>query len=356
MKKFLSIAVLFLAVFFISEASSAEIRLWIDGNYVSTDAEPVIENGRTLVPVRVIAEQMGYDVKWDNETQTVIISANGETSQGKIINLKIGDKTAHLLNPEGEAELEAAPSIINGRTMVPVRFVAEQFGKKVSWDNSTRTVAIGDGYEASSIFQEVKVVRVIDGDTIEAEVQGSVQKIRLIGVNTPETKHPTKGVEFYGKEASEYTTQQLLGKTVYLQKDVSETDKYGRLLRYVWLAQPSSNPTKDEVIAWQFNAHLVKNGYANCSTFPPDVKYQEIYQELERSAKDAKIGLWKGASEEPLEEPSSFKIMGNSNTKKYHILGCKEIEKIKPEHKVNFMSEEEAIAAGYKACKKCPAR
>jgi len=93
-------------------------------------------------------------------------------------------------------------------------------------------------------LKEVKVSRVVDGDTIEL-LDG--RKVRLIGVNTPES---TTRTEPYGKEASDYTKSQLTGKTAYLEKDVSETDKYGRLLRYVWLSIPN------EIRSKMFNAIL----------------------------------------------------------------------------------------------------
>lgn len=91
-------------------------------------------------------------------------------------------------------------------------------------------------------FEKAVVERVIDGDTIVVKRQNGVsEKIRMVLVNTPETKHPKKGVEYFGKEASAYTKKMLpAGKTVYLEKDVSERDRYSRLLRYVWINEPTS--------------------------------------------------------------------------------------------------------------------
>lgn len=121
---------------------------------------------------------------------------------------------------------------------------------------------------------------------------GTEEKVRLIGVNTPETKHPTKGVEYYGKEASNYTKSKLLNKTVYLEKDVSEKDKYDRLLRYLWLEEPTEINEK-EIREKMFNAKLLLEGYAQVSTFPPDVKYQDIFLELQKEARESNNGLWK---------------------------------------------------------------
>ena len=127
---------------------------------------------------------------------------------------------------------------------------------------------------------EAKVVRVVDGDTIEVDIGGILDKVRYIGMDTPETVHPTKPVEYFGKEASEKNRELVEGKTVLLEKDVSEVDKYGRLLRYVWV---------DDVMV---NAELVRLGYAQVVTYPPDVKYQEYFLQLQREAQEGGLGLW----------------------------------------------------------------
>ena len=80
------------------------------------------------------------------------------------------------------------------------------------------------------------MVNVVDGDTIDVTVDGVERRVRYIGIDTPETVHPTRGVELYGKDASACNAQLVEGKTVQLEKDVSETDRYGRLMRYVWLS------------------------------------------------------------------------------------------------------------------------
>lgn len=128
--------------------------------------------------------------------------------------------------------------------------------------------------------------RVIDGDTFEIEGQ---HKVRLIGINTPES---TNKQERYGKEASAFTKSQLEGKTVYLQKDVSEADRYGRLLRYVWLEKPTDPYNENEIRGKMFNAILVLEGYAQPSTYPPDVTYSEYFVKFAREAREQGVGLW----------------------------------------------------------------
>lgn len=143
-------------------------------------------------------------------------------------------------------------------------------------------------------FLEAKVAKVVDGDTISVKISGRVYKVRMLGVDTPETVHPKKPVQYYGKEASNYTKKHLFGKTVFLQKDVRDTDKYGRLLRYIWIEKPSSkNPSKNEVRTKMYNAILVKYGYARVYTYPPDVKYIPELRQLETYARENNLGLWK---------------------------------------------------------------
>jgi len=130
------------------------------------------------------------------------------------------------------------------------------------------------------------VSRVVDGDTLELS-DGS--KVRLIGVNTPESTNRT---ETFGKEASNYTRSKLEGQQIYLQKDVSETDRYGRLLRVVWLDIPTNDMDENEIRSKMFNADLVINGYAEPSTYPPDVKYAEYFRQFAREARTNGTGLW----------------------------------------------------------------
>jgi len=142
-----------------------------------------------------------------------------------------------------------------------------------------------------SLIQEnnlelVTVSRVIDGDTIELS---DGRKVRLIGVNTPES---TTRTEEYGKEASNYTKSKLEGKNIYLQKDVSEADSYNRLLRIVWLDIPTDDLNENEIRTKMFNAELVINGYAEPSTYPPDVKYSEYFVKFAREARSKNVGLW----------------------------------------------------------------
>lgn len=128
------------------------------------------------------------------------------------------------------------------------------------------------------------VGRVVDGDTVELKTG---EKVRYIGIDTPETAHPTKGVECYGKIASEKNAELVAGKEVRLEKDVSETDRYGRLLRYVHVIEESTDSAEIFV-----NEYLVREGFAKASSYPPDIKYQDLFREAEAEARVLQKGLW----------------------------------------------------------------
>ena len=136
----------------------------------------------------------------------------------------------------------------------------------------------------SSFYELATVTRIVDGDTIKVDIDGTEYAVRYIGIDTPETVDPRKPVEFMGKEASAKNKELVGEKPVHLERDVSETDGYGRLLRYVWVEQDRE---------WvMVNAELVRLGYAQVATYPPDVKYQSLFLELQRQAKQQKLGLW----------------------------------------------------------------
>lgn len=158
--------------------------------------------------------------------------------------------------------------------------------KNESNNNDKFTSQINNNLKSS--FVKATVKRVVDGDTIVVLIDNVEYKVRFIGINSPEY---TSKIETYGKEATDYTTQKLKGKTVYLEKDVSETDKYDRLLRYVWLEIPNEF-SQEEIKRKMFNSILVLNGYAQAATYPPDVKYSSYFKEFEKTARNSNAGLW----------------------------------------------------------------
>lgn len=129
-------------------------------------------------------------------------------------------------------------------------------------------------------LNKVYVIEVIDGDTIAVKDNGVRKLVRLIGIDSPETNHPTKPVQCYGKEAKEKLTEVLLNKEISMEVDISNVDRYDRLLRYIYL--------EDQMI----NEQLVEEGYARAKTYEPDTKYQQKLQRAENVAKSEKVGLW----------------------------------------------------------------
>ena len=142
-------------------------------------------------------------------------------------------------------------------------------------------------------FEIAEVTRVVDGDTIEVRILerndgpgagqakiGGVFSVRLVGIDTPESVKPGTPVQCFAKEASGAAQAMLEGAEVTLVKDVEETDRYDRLLRYVYLGE--------EMV----NARLVLNGYAKVYTYPPNVRHSKLFVMLQREARATDAGLW----------------------------------------------------------------
>lgn len=145
----------------------------------------------------------------------------------------------------------------------------------------------GDKKDPKPTKKTATVVDVVDGDTIKVKLDGKVETIRFILVDTPETKHPNKPVQPCGPEASAFTKRLVSGKKVELEFDVQERDKYGRLLAYVYVGGKSVQEV------------LLAEGLAKVSVYPPNVKYVDKYRAIEKKAKEAKKGIW---SDKPCAE------------------------------------------------------
>lgn len=130
---------------------------------------------------------------------------------------------------------------------------------------------------AAAAAVEAEVTYVFDGDTIAVRIAGQEVRVRYIGIDAPESTYEH---DPFGPEATAKNRELVAGKRVRLEKDVSETDRYGRLLRYVYVG--------DVMV----NAELVRLGYAQASSFPPDVRYQALFARLQQEARTAGRGLW----------------------------------------------------------------
>ncbi|MDE7054421.1 MAG: thermonuclease family protein [Oscillospiraceae bacterium] len=311
----------FLAILLLATTAGA-VDLYVDDSKIEVDVPPVVVDGRTLVPVRAIFEAIGATVEWDGVTNTAIGVRDGITVQ-----IQINNTTAYV---NGEARtLDVPAQLINNRTMVPARFISEAMGCDVTWDQATQTVGVaynlkgislyatptgekyhydgscngGNYYQAtlaeirgrnltpcdkcvltnqssvpsttpstgteSSGNYTTTVLRVVDGDTIVVNYNGVEEKVRLIGIDTPESVHPdnSKNTDA-GFAASEFTKAYLTGEKIELEFDVQQRDQYGRLLAYVYFNGE------------MFNEKLLRTGYANIATYPPNVKYVDRFTEI----------------------------------------------------------------------------
>jgi micrococcal nuclease len=223
--------------------------------------------------------------------------------------------------------------------------------------------------------EDALVARVIDGDTIEVRVNDTRFTVRYIGIDAPEMKG-APAQTCLSRQATAANRALVQGKTLRLEKDVSEFDKYGRLLRYAYLPDGT-----------MINAQLVLKGFALAATYPPDVKYVDQLAAAQGQARESNAGLWSKcpqlvaaftqpavaatavsqapAQETPLQTgnvaggvapvdswtcPESHSIKGNRNSMIYHTTASRYYDKTKPE--VCFSNEADAVAAGFRPPKR----
>lgn len=258
-----------------------------------------------------------------SENQKSATAEAGSRSGGKIKNQR------EKLDDGGERAVEAEVSETSVQTIENAELTEDSASDPVP--------------EPVPTGELVTVAAVVDGDTIKL-TSGAV--VRYIGIDTPES---TGGrLDCFGAEASRRNRELVLGKTVMLTKDVSETDRYGRLLRFVWL---------DSQLV---NDQLVREGFAHASTFPPDVVRAEQFRAAEAEARAAGRGLWRGCPggvtrpdydptvpqattrDCPVDRP----IKGNAQSKIFHLPSQRYYATTRPE--ACFATEAEARAAGYR--------
>lgn len=202
------------------------------------------------------------------------------------------------------------------------------------------------------------VTYVVDGDTLDVKFEdGKTERVRMLLVDTPETKHPRLGVQPFGPESSKFAKSQLTGKKVGVELDVSERDKYGRLLAYIWLGNEN------------FNELLLKKGLARVAyVYAPNTKYVDSFRATQEKAQKAGIGIWSienyaqndgyhpsaknktqnnpSTPSKPQQKPSGGCNIKGNQSGIYHMPGGAYYEQTKAEEM--FCSEKEAKAAGYR--------
>lgn len=396
----------FLLALLLLTSTAGAVDLYVDTAKVETDTPPTVVDGRTLVPVRAIFEAIGATVTWDAATSTAT-GIRGDT----IVSIQIDNTTAYV---NGESRtLDVPAQLINGRTMVPARFISESMGCDVTWDGNTGTAAVayqlkgkklyatptgeryhydgscngGTYYETSlaeingrhltpcdkcvltapassttpSTSTELAgnytttVVRVVDGDTFVVNYNGVEEYVRLIGVDTPESVHPDseRNTEA-GVLASDYTKARLEGKQVELEFDVQQRDMYGRLLAYVYV---------DGVM---YNKTLLEDGVANLVTYPPNVKYVDDFTTIVTARNAAQAPAQPSNPVTPDKTPDQTPVntpsIPSGNQKPGPMDTVYVSKRSNTIHSVpdcggmkNYreMTREEADAHGYKYCETC---
>lgn len=212
--------------------------------------------------------------KWQKNLGLVIVVAIlvwGAQNFLGIDLLEVVEENSHEVKvAEGETQNSSEIASINNST-------------KTATEATTSVTRPEVTKEINENWEEVIVTRVVDGDTIELSDK---RKVRYIGVDTPETKDPRRPVGCFGAEASEFNRELVESKTIWLEKDTSETDRYGRLLRYLYV-------WNEELEEFQMvQESLLKGGFAQASRYVPDVKYAEHFAELQKEATANQVGLW----------------------------------------------------------------
>lgn len=181
-----------------------------------------------------------------------------------LLSAKTASRTENLKTSNQKSGTSKPSSILENNS-------SETAGNPEELEDSNEDSGNESASKALGLQEKATVVRVIDGDTFEIE---NGQKVRLIGINAPEKNRP------YFEEAKQKLTDLVLGREVVLKKDISETDKYNRLLRYVYL--------NDSFI----NLELVRQGFAVADPFPPDIKFESLFRNAAEEARNNHRGLW----------------------------------------------------------------
>lgn len=206
----------------------------------------------------------------------------------------------------------------------------------------------------ASQYTYYSVTDVVDGDTLKISMNGSVETLRLIGIDTPETVDPRKPVQCFGKEASNKAKELLIGKKVRIEKDSSqgERDKYDRLLAYIY--------REDGLF---FNKQMIEQGYAHEYTYDSAYKYQAEFKAAQKAAQTAQAGLWSpntcngdttsSSQTEPATTQSGFYTSSHSSSKYYYPASCDGWKSLSASYLKSF-STLEALLAAYPSRTKSP--
>ena len=173
--------------------------------------------------------------------------------------------------------------------------IFQRFTQMHNHPHTVQTSASLSSGGAASDFIEAEAVYVVDGDTLDVQIGSETVRVRLIGIDAPESSHPSQEENApEGDTAAAYLTACFpAGTHLYLEKDISDTDIYGRSLYYVWTELPTAEMSLTQTREQMLNAKLVWQGYARTMEVPPDTSYSELFARLEENARRESAGLWK---------------------------------------------------------------
>ena len=227
--------------------STKDIKIEIEGKNIVSDVAPFINNDRTLVPIRVISENLGYNVDWDNNSRKVTVKNSDKT-----IELFIGKKNVNINGVDNS--IDVAPMIKNERTFVPLRFISESFDNDVKWDNNTRTVRINK--------KEIKVASIINDN----KTNSAYKSITPVAPTTHPATKPVNSNEYNNKVFDDWRKNQ------HTQQDTTHIYSYQRYQNNNW----SNNSTNYSTPRTANDIFRLKDYYMREAKFLLDLTYVEI--------------------------------------------------------------------------------
>ncbi len=257
----------------------------VNDHIVFSDVAPYIKNSRTYVPIRFIAEELGFDVKWDSKTKKVTMSDGKST-----VELTIGSKT--MLVNDKKVTLDAPSEIKDQRTFVPLRAIAEAFGKKVEYSNDYRAVCIGDDVRFNKNYRVVYYYDTIDPVITDYEI--NIVTYRMI-VNGEEKRFETVE-ELIDVILDDFEQYKLTGKSEYGLKVYREPDQLVNALGkdyYTVQLEPTKRvATREDEIRWA--EERKKNEVVYTTEVPEEKQLRDDY--YVESTEDILVGSWYGPS------------------------------------------------------------
>src|SRR5665647_2186531 len=272
-KWILAASVIFLGFIASSSASAAvkvpappvtakTIFIFLDGKKMEFKLQqPANYSGRVLVPLRDIFEALGAKIEWEDSTKTVTAKKNDLIITYKVESL-MGNRNNEII------QIPVPGRLVEGTTMIPLRFVGEALGAAVSWDEHSKTVLI-----SSKVKTEVEVTNILEGNVVEIKGGTNSDKLVLLGFDKLDPN--------YVGEATQWLSEQLTGATIRVELDTKQRESHGYLLAYVYMPDGTL-----------LNSQIFAKGYAKLKMTSPNIRWNELLGYVENGAKNQKIGLW----------------------------------------------------------------